>query len=122
MTPEEQSKMVDQIATQYGPFFDEVTPHLVDQFHKFDGLEFRDWFCEEYGKSMYRTLTTFSQQTILEVIERRKQIAPDQIRARLAELQPRERLATFIEEFYSDEQLDDDEPDAPATTAARGEF
>lgn len=124
MSEEDKTRMIKTISDQYGVFFDEVTPHLVDHFHNFDGVDFREWFCEEYGKNFYRTLRAYDPRTVIDVIELRKKVAPDEkIRAKLAELQPPEKLTQFIQEFLSDEPLEDDEPQPEgAQAAAPGDF
>lgn len=117
MTPEEQANMIKQISTAYGQMFDEITPHLVDHFHNFDGLEFREWFVEEYGKATYRGIRGMSKETFLGVIEVRKKEAPSAVAAKLGQLAPPEKLAQFIDDFLSDRPVpeeDEETNDDPA--------
>lgn len=109
MTDETKARMVKNISDQYAMLFDELTPYLVDNFHNFDGLDFREWFRAEYGNNMYRGMRSFARETIIAVIELRKKEAPEPIRIKLAELQPPEKLETFIEEFLSDTPIEDEE-------------
>lgn len=125
MTAEDKQKMIATISNQYGVFFDDITPHLVDHFHNFDGFDFQEWFCEEYGRSMYRTIRNFSSQTFVDVIELRKTVAPEAIRAKLQELKPAEKLLGFVQEFLSDPPDDEEEErhDPPVgQTAVSGDF
>lgn len=121
---EEQQKMFSQlemINNQLGWMFDLVTPHLVDHFHKSDGLEFRDWFLSEHGDFAYRQIKQLSPETIIGIFELRKQVAPANIQAQLVQLQPMEKVQKFVLEFLSDEPSDDEGDDGPEQPGAPGE-
>ena len=113
LSPEEQANMVKGISDQYGQMFDDITPMLVDHFHNFDGLDFREWFKGEYGMATYRGVRQMNKQTFIDVIELRKKIAPEPLAMKLRQLAPPEALDTFIDDFLSDrvQQDDDDEGD-----------
>ena len=110
---EEQRQMqqLEQINQQFGWMFDMVTPHLVDMFHKSTGMHFRDWLLEEYGDFSYRQIKQFSAETIIAIFEVRKQLAPDNIRPLLIQLQPPEKVSQFVLEFLSDVPADEDDED-----------
>lgn len=113
LTPEEQAMAVKQISDQYGQMFDEITPHLVDHFHNFNGLEFREWFIDEYGKATYRGVRGMSKQTFIDVIELRKTIAPEAIAMKLRQLAPPAELDAFIDDFLSDRPIPEEDGDDP---------
>jgi hypothetical protein len=117
-TPEEVQEMIANISKQFGPMFDEVTPFLSNYFARgVSGMDFRDWFIQEYGRRSYDGLRQLHPQTIADVIELRKTEAPtEQLRSQLAQLTPKEQVLHFIAQFLSDEaseftQDDDDTPE-----------
>lgn len=127
-TPEQQKMAIEleQINNQLGWMFDLVTPHLVERFHKSDGMDFRDWFLEEHGDFAYRQIRQMAPETIIGIFELRKQVAPANIQAQLVQLQPMEKVQKFVLEFLSDEPSDDEgdedqeKPGAPGESRAVG--
>jgi uncharacterized protein YqeY len=122
LTPSEQEEQamaaIQDINTQFGSTFDEFTPELVKTFDRdLSGMDFRDWFIEEFGARVYSFLRKMDVRTILGVIELRKQTAPDHLRPQLALLTPPEKVEKFILEFQSNEPAptyDDAEEEAAA--------
>lgn len=104
-TPEEVQEMIANISKQFGPMFDEVTPFLSNYFLRgVSGMEFRDWFIQEYGRRSYDGLRQLHPQTICDVIDLRKTEAPtESLRGQLAQLAPKEKVLEFIGQFLSDE-------------------
>lgn len=120
-TPAEQEQMVmgaiQEINEQFGGTFDEFTPELVKTFDRdLSGMDFRDWFIEEFGARVYSFLRKMDVRTILGVIELRKQTAPDHLRPQLALLTPPAKVEQFIIQFQSSDPAptyNDDEEDEP---------
>jgi len=133
-TPEEIQEMIANISEQFGPMFDEVTPFLSNYFVRgVTGMEFRDWFIQEYGRRAYDGLKQLHPQTIADVIELRKTEAPTELlRGQLAQLAPKEQVLQFIAQFLSSEpsEFSEDEetagdiqqpaPGLPASAAPNG--
>ena len=103
--PEQNPQMaqLEQINAMWGPMFDMIAPHLVEYFEKYDGYEFREWFAEEHGRFAYGELRKMAPQTLLGVVELRKQVGPDHVRPMLGRLMPPDKCAKFLQEFMSDE-------------------
>lgn len=133
-TPAEQEEIVmqaiEQINEQYGGMFDDFTPELVKVFDRdLTGMDFRDWFIEEFGARVYSYLRKMDVRTILGVIELRKATAPEHLREQLALLTPPAKLEKFILQFqsaddaptYGDEEEEhgDAGPGAPVTQQPR---
>lgn len=131
---EEQAMLaVREINEQFGATFDEFTPELAKTFDRdLSGMDFRDWFIEEFGARVYAFLRKMDVRTILGVIELRKTTAPDHLRPQLALLTPPAKVEKFILEFQSadpapnynsdDEELGDAGAGAPATAPREKEF
>ena len=95
---------IQEINAQFGATFDEFTPELVKTFDRdLTGMDFRDWFIEEFGARVYSFLRKMDVRTILGVIELRKQTAPEHLRPQLVLLTPPAKLEKFILEFQSSE-------------------
>jgi hypothetical protein len=93
---------IQEINAQFGATFDEFTPELVKTFDRdLTGMDFRDWFIEEFGARVYSFLRKMDVRTILGVIELRKQTAPEHLRPQLALLTPPDKVERFILEFQS---------------------
>lgn len=110
-TPEQQ-QMANQLETlnnTFGPVFDMAAPHIVDCFHKSDGVDFREWFLGEFGEFAYREMRRVGPEMILGVFELRKQVAPPHVQTQLQQLQPPEKVQQFVLEFLSDEPAEGDE-------------
>lgn len=119
-TEEEIQAMFAQINQFFGAQLDAVTPFLVDQFKRgLTGMDFRDWYLQKYGDNGYEQLAQLDEKTIIGVLEYRRKMqgVQPEIQNMLAQLAPPEKFLKFIQEFKSDEGLDDDgEPAAPAET------
>ena len=95
---------IEEINAQFGATFDEFTPELVKTFDRdLSGMDFRDWFIEEFGARVYSFLRKMDVRTILGVIELRKQTAPEHLRPQLALLTPPAKVEKFILEFQSND-------------------
>jgi hypothetical protein len=105
LTQEEQAMgAIEEINAQFGATFDEFTPELVKTFDRdLSGMDFRDWFIEEFGARVYSFLRKMDVRTILGVIELRKQTAPEHLRPQLALLTPPAKVEKFILEFQSND-------------------
>lgn len=114
--------MIAQISKQFGPMFDEVTPFLSNYFLRgVSGMEFRDWFIQEYGRRSYDGLRQLHPQTIADVINLRKTEAPtESLRGQLAQLAPTEKVLEFITQFLSDESSEYSEDEEVAEPGAVG--
>ena len=116
---------IQRLSDQFGPLFDGAAPFLVDHFSKgATGMEFREWFCREYGEHAYRTIRQMDPRTLMGIIELRKTQGAEHVQPLLQRLAPPEDVTEFIQEFLSDRPVDEeeDEPEererVPATRAA----
>lgn len=133
LTPAEEQEQVmgaiSEINQQFGATFDEFTPELVKTFDRdLSGMDFRDWFIEEFGARVYSFLRKMDVRTILGVIELRKQTAPEHLRPQLQLLTPPAKVEKFILEFQSNDpapDYDDQEnagDDAPSPHPVEKDF
>lgn len=123
LTPEQRREMLAALNEQFGGILDAVAPFMVDQFKSgVTGMEFRDWFLDRYGSLTYDALAQMSKETILALIDVRKQQGPPHIKNILAEFVPPERAAEFVAEFQSDTEVPEDEDSGtePPTAATSG--
>jgi hypothetical protein len=114
---EEQVEQMQRINQEFGWMFDRLAPELVNIFlDDAPGMVFRDWFIDEYGKFIYNQVKNFSPETILTLIEIRKQQAELSVKERLQQLRPPEKVTQFVQEFLSDAEApeEDDTPDKKA--------
>lgn len=122
-TQEEVSQMIAAISHQFGGMLDEVAPFIVDQFKKgMTGMDLRDWFVGEYGMKGYGMLRQMSPETLVGVLEHRRQNAPDHVRNLLSQLQPADKVLEFIKQFMSDAEApdgDEDDDDEPAAETSK---
>ena len=113
-TPEEKMNTIRQLSNQFGPMLDEATPIMVDQFlREMTGMHFRNWFLQTYGQRGYRAVRQMSVETIIAIIELRKQEAPEITRGQLAQLHPPDELTKFVKEFLSDDLTPEEQEDQP---------
>lgn len=122
-TPEQQMfQELEMLNATLGGMFDMVTPHLVDMFHKATGMHFRDWFLDEFGDFSYREIKRLGPEKVLALFELRKQVAAANIQQLLSQLQPPEKVQTFVLQFLSDEPADEDDgEDDPEKPGSPGE-
>jgi len=126
-TPEQRAQMLAQLNEQFGGLLDGVAPFMVDQFKSgLTGMHFRDWFLDRYGSLAYDALAQMSKETIVALLDTRRQQGPPHIKNILAELTPPERVLEFVVEFQSDTDAPEDEdesgtePPAAATSPTAG--
>jgi hypothetical protein len=112
-TEEEKAEMLRGLNQAYGPMLDEVAPHIVDKFLREDGYAFRDWFIDEYGNRAYGAIAAMDTRTIMELFAIRLQQAADPIKADLAKLTPLDAVESFIEQFKSDDDPDEESEKQP---------
>lgn len=131
LTPEQQEvfNKLEMINNAFGPQLDMIAPNLVDMFLHESGYVFRDWLIDRQGTNGYQMVSQLDDQTILGLIELRRQVAPDMAKSYYQQLTPPEEVVKFLAEFRSDEdppeddQGDDpepDEPDPPMKPAPKG--
>lgn len=113
-TEEEQRQMLrEQINAQFGPLLDRIAPTLSAHFHQGTGNTLQDWFKKEYGLQTYAVLMQFSPQTVLDVLNMRKEPsagAPPEVQALLIGLTPTDKLPAFVTDFLDDTEPDDAPP------------
>jgi hypothetical protein len=122
-TAEEKSQMIRNLATQFGPMFDDATPFLVNIFQTDGGtgMHFRNWFKGEYGNQAYEIIRKMAPETLEGIINLRRVEAPEHIKLKLAMLEPGDKVRKFILEFFSDTPTPEDEEasdEPPSTTEA----
>lgn len=114
---DEQVVRMQEINQQFGWMFDRVAPELSNIFADDEpGMVFRDWFIQQYGTFIYDQVKQFSVETFVTLIEIRKVQGDATVQERLKVLQPPEKVAQFIQEFLSDEPVED-EDDTPEAEA-----
>lgn len=128
LSQDQREQMISAINTQLGPLFDHVTPFLVDTFSKnLTGMDFREWFIDTHGTHTYSSaIRQMDPETIFQVIRRRAgdETVEQEIRAKLRQLVPDEKLRAFIADFMSDkpvpgeEDFEGDNPAPPFDAAA----